>query len=125
MAGGGIKVNYNTIRGGADGATYIPQYTDGYLVWTNNKNLPNPPAMYVKGETGEKGADGINGLNGTDGKDGKDGKDGTILVGNPEGEAVAELTKIQIGGVIFSLPSSCSSFSEEANDAGGITAIIT
>lgn len=54
MAGGGVKKIFNTIRGGADGATYIPFVSeDGYLSWTNNKGYPNPPPVKIKYELTE------------------------------------------------------------------------
>lgn len=34
---------------GIDGATFVPRVENGYLVWSNNNNLPNPPPFYVGG----------------------------------------------------------------------------
>lgn len=49
MAGGGIKVNNNSIRGGADGATFIPHIDgNGNLYWTNDKGYPNPPTVNIR-----------------------------------------------------------------------------
>ena len=63
MAGGGIKVNNNHIRCGADGATFTPRYNEatGELEWSNNKGLNNPPNARVKGATGGKGEKGDKG----------------------------------------------------------------
>jgi hypothetical protein len=62
MAGGGIKQTNVTIRGGADGATFIP-YVDqnGYLSWSNNKGYTNPETVKVKGEDGKAGEAGATG----------------------------------------------------------------
>lgn len=58
-AGGGIKVNNTTIRGGADGATFVPSIdANGNLSWNNNKGYPNPATIKIKGEDGEKGDTG-------------------------------------------------------------------
>lgn len=75
---------------GDDGATFIPSVSaDGIISWTNDKDLPNPEPVNikgVKGDPGENGKDGVNGKDGYtpikdvdyfDGVNGKDGKDGT------------------------------------------------
>lgn len=42
-----------------DGATFIPHISpDGTVSWTNNKNLPNPAPVNVKGPKGDDGARG-------------------------------------------------------------------
>ena len=52
--------------GGADGATFIPHLSeDGVLSWTNDRGLPNPKPVNIKGEPGTPGAPG------DPGKDGK------------------------------------------------------
>lgn len=74
---------------GKDGATFIPAVSDnGVLSWTNDKNLPNPEPVNIKGGDGYtpiKGVDYFDGINGKDGYtpiknvdyfDGKDGRDG-------------------------------------------------
>ncbi len=44
---------------GIDGATYVPFIdSEYYLSWSNNKDLPNPPAVYIRGPQGEPGKDG-------------------------------------------------------------------
>lgn len=41
---------------GEDGATFYPSVdADGNLSWTNDKGLPNPPTVNIKGEKGEGG----------------------------------------------------------------------
>lgn len=41
------------VYNGADGATFIPSVaSDGTLSWTNNKNLPNPAPVNLKGDIG-------------------------------------------------------------------------
>ena len=72
---------------GEDGATFIPNVaSDGTLSWTNDKSLPNPTPVNIKGEKGDTGADGINGVDGVNGKDGKDAVNPNFTVG-----AVTEL----------------------------------
>ena len=45
---------------GEDGATFTPSVgSNGYLSWSNNKGLPNPATMNIKGEKGDKGDAGI------------------------------------------------------------------
>lgn len=62
---------------GKDGATFTPSVSeDGVISWTNDRELPNPAPVNIKGEKGDKGDTGANGKNGTNGVDGKDGKDG-------------------------------------------------
>jgi hypothetical protein len=68
---------------GDDGATFIPSVSaDGVISWTNDKELPNPEPVNIKGTKGDKGdagangKDGKNGVDGAPGKDGSNGKDG-------------------------------------------------
>lgn len=97
MAGGGIKINNTTIRGGADGATFTPSVDNqGNLSWTNDKGYPNPPTVNIRGAT---------------------------LTVNPTETPTAQLTSIKIDGVVYSL-SSASTITEQSNSAGGTTAII-
>ena len=53
---------------GEDGATFTPNVSaDGTLSWTNDKDLPNPPSVNIKGEDGytpEKGVDYFDGEDG-------------------------------------------------------------
>ena len=69
MAGGGIKEIHNTIRGGADGATFVPSVDgDGNLSWSNNKGYSNPSTVNIKGPKGEKGEKGEIGPQGPQGE---------------------------------------------------------
>ena len=53
------------------GATFIPSVSaDGVISWTNNKGLPNPKPVNIKGVKGDKGDKGEAGENGKDGADG-------------------------------------------------------
>ena len=64
-------------QGGKDGATFIPSVSaDGIISWTNDKDLPNPEPVNIKGEKGEKGEQGERGLQGIQGIQGERGKDG-------------------------------------------------
>lgn len=80
----GINGEGGSGDGGENGATFTP-YVDanGNLSWTNDKGLPNPNTVNIKGEKGEQGIQGEKGdkgdkgdagTNGTNGKDGADGK---------------------------------------------------
>lgn len=43
---------------GEDGATFIPSVSaDGIISWTNDKELPNPEPVNIKGAKGDKGDD--------------------------------------------------------------------
>lgn len=68
---------------GDDGATFIPFVSaDGIISWTNDKELPNPEPVNIKGKDGKNGIDGENGytpqkgIDYFDGQPGKDGADG-------------------------------------------------
>ena len=87
---------------GEDGATFTPYVdADGNLSWTNDKGLPNPATVNIKGANGKDGSNGSNGISathswngtvltitsasgtssadliGATGADGKDGSNGT------------------------------------------------
>ena len=79
---GGIKIGDNLnidgegkvsviVTDGEDGATFTPSVDDsGNLSWTNDKSLPNPEPVNIKGpkgDTGEKGEQGEQGLPGATG----------------------------------------------------------
>lgn len=50
---------------GEDGATFTPSVSeDGTLSWTNDKGLPNPDPVNIKGPQGDPGEDGTDGANG-------------------------------------------------------------
>lgn len=59
---------------GQSGATFYPDVSaDGTISWTNDRGLPNPEPVNIKGEKGDPGTNGKDGTNGTNGKDGVDG----------------------------------------------------
>lgn len=50
---------------GNDGATYTPHVSsDGIISWTNDKGLPNPEPVNIKGLKGDKGDTGERGIPG-------------------------------------------------------------
>lgn len=71
------NVGAKTINIGEDGATFIPSVSaDGVISWTNDKELPNPDPVNIKGNAGytpQKGVDYF---------DGKDGSDATVTAAN-------------------------------------------
>lgn len=53
---------------GADGATFTPAVdSSGNISWTNDKSLPNPDTVNIRGPQGPAGADGANGQDGAEG----------------------------------------------------------
>ena len=61
----------SVIQDGQSGATFYPEVSaDGIISWTNNRGLPNPNPVNIKGEKGDTGAKGKDGTNGKDGVDG-------------------------------------------------------
>lgn len=79
---GDLKVIYN----GQNGATFTPFVSeDGVISWTNDRELPNPTSVNIRGRDGIDGTNGIDGytpikgidyFDGQDGRDGRDGQDG-------------------------------------------------
>ena len=78
-----------TIHDGQNGATFTPTVSgDGVLSWENDRELPNPEPVNIKGPKGDPGDPGEPGQSGEpgytpqkgvdydDGKDGQDGRDG-------------------------------------------------
>jgi hypothetical protein len=52
---------------GADGATFFPTVSsDGVISWTNNKDLPNPDPVNIKGDPGTPGSPGRTPVKGVD-----------------------------------------------------------
>ena len=76
-SGGQFSANFgetSVIHGGQNGATFIPSVsTEGVISWTNDRELPNPAPVNIKGAKGDPGTNGKDGTNGTNGKDGVDG----------------------------------------------------
>ena len=55
----GIPRGADGSGGGSDGATFTPSVSDeGVISWTNDKDLPNPDPVNIKGKTGPAGTDG-------------------------------------------------------------------
>lgn len=62
---------------GDDGATFVPFVSaDGVISWTNDKDLPNPEPVNIKGTKGDKGDKGDRGLQGIQGIQGERGEQG-------------------------------------------------
>lgn len=60
-----------------NGATFYPEVSeDGTLSWTNDKDLPNPEPVNIRGKDGKDGAQGPKGDTGSQGPQGEPGKDG-------------------------------------------------
>lgn len=52
-----------TIHDGQNGATFYPYVSnDGTLSWENDRELPNPPPVKVRGQDGRDGIDGKDGV---------------------------------------------------------------
>lgn len=67
----------SVIHDGQNGATFIPSVsTEGVISWTNDRELPNPSPVNIKGEKGDKGERGERGLQGTQGIQGIKGDKG-------------------------------------------------
>lgn len=65
------------IRDGQNGATFTPAVSaDGIISWTNDRELPNPEPVNIKGDRGERGPQGLQGIQGIPGVAGKDGAPG-------------------------------------------------
>lgn len=62
---------------GENGATFTPSVSaEGIISWTNDKNLPNPEPVSIKGDKGEQGSQGEQGLQGAKGEKGDPGQPG-------------------------------------------------
>lgn len=73
----GGNIGAKTINIGEDGATFIPSVSDdGVISWTNDKYLPNPEPVNIKGVKGDKGDKGDRGLQGIQGVQGIKGETG-------------------------------------------------
>lgn len=90
---------------GEDGATFTPSVSsDGILSWTNNKDLPNPAPVNIKGAPG------------ADGKDGKDGVGISATRINADGELVITYTN----GNVSNLGRVVGADGEDGEDADAI-----
>lgn len=94
------------IHDGQNGATFTPAVSaDGIISWTNDRELPNPEPVCIKGadgkdgapgakgdkgdkgDRGERGIQGIQGIPGAAGKDGAQGDRGPQGIQGPQGVA--------------------------------------
>ena len=68
-SGGQFNTNFDetsVIQDGQNGATFYPDVSaDGIISWTNDRGLPNPNPVNIKGEKGDKGDKGDRGNDGT------------------------------------------------------------
>lgn len=72
------------LHDGQNGATFIPSVSaDGVISWTNDRELPNPAPVNIKGVPGATGATGPQGPKGDTGPAGADGAKGET---GPQGE---------------------------------------
>lgn len=88
-AGTGISIVDNIISAtgggssgggtGENGATFIPTVSEeGVISWKNDKGLPNPSPVNIKGPQGEMGLKGDTGLQGPQGEMGPQGPQGEV-----------------------------------------------
>ena len=80
---------------GENGATFTPSVSsDGDLSWSNDKGLPNPATMNIKGPQGNQGIQGIPGAPGAQGEPGANGPANVLSIGTVESgeEASASIT---------------------------------
>ena len=79
-SGGRFSANFgetSVIHDGQSGATFYPDVSaDGTISWTNDRGLPNPNPVNIKGEKGDKGDKGERGLQGVQGVQGERGAEG-------------------------------------------------
>jgi hypothetical protein len=81
------NVGAKTVNIGEDGATFIPSVSaDGIVSWTNDKELPNPEPVNIKGVKGDKGERGERGLQGIQGIKGDKGETGATGAKGDPGE---------------------------------------
>ena len=75
-------------KDGQDGATFTPAVSaDGTLTWTNDKSLPNPDPVNIRGPQGPQGPRGATGPQGPQGEPGPAGSGGgsaTFLIQHPQ-----------------------------------------
>jgi len=67
------------------GVVFIPFMSNGYISWTNNEGLENPPPMLVSGVPGPPGEQGLPGAAGTPGTAGPQGVQGSPGSSGPAG----------------------------------------
>lgn len=68
---------YQTVHDGQNGATFTPSVSaDGVISWTNDRELPNPAPVNIKGPAGPAGPQGVAGVAGPQGPKGETGPAG-------------------------------------------------
>ena len=73
--------------GSGDGATFIPSVSEqGVISWTNDKNLPNPEPVNIRGPQGTQGHQGPEGPQGEVGPQGEQGETGPRGPQGPKGD---------------------------------------
>ena len=113
---------------GQNGATFTPSVSpEGVISWTNDRELPNPEPVNIKGDKGDKGEKGEPGEPGAKGEQGEQGPagpagaDGAVGPQGPQGEqgqpgVDGKTPNIQIG-TVETLPAG----SEATASIGGTT----
>ena len=72
---------------GQNGATFTPSVSpEGVISWTNDKELPNPEPVSIKGDKGDRGPQGEQGLQGVKGDKGDKGDKGEPGAKGEQGE---------------------------------------
>lgn len=72
---------------GQNGATFTPSVSpEGVISWTNDKNLPNPEPVSIKGDKGDQGEQGLQGVKGDKGDKGEKGDTGEPGAKGEQGE---------------------------------------
>lgn len=72
---------------GQNGATFTPSVSpEGVISWTNDKDLPNPEPVDIKGEKGDRGEQGLQGVKGDKGEKGEKGDPGEPGAKGEQGE---------------------------------------
>lgn len=81
-------------NGEFDGATFTPAVSsEGILSWTNDKELPNPEPVNIRGPQGEQGIQGVQGPQGEQGVQGEQGPQG--VQGEPGEDAPDDYVLVQ------------------------------
>ena len=76
---------------GQNGATFTPSVSpEGVISWTNDRNLPNPEPVRIKGDKGDQGPQGERGLQGAKGDKGEPGAKGEQGEQGPAGPVGAD-----------------------------------
>lgn len=89
---------------GDDGATFTPSVSaDGIISWTNDKDLPNPEPVNIKGAKGDKGDKGERGPKGEQGIQGPAGNDGYTPVKGTDYFTESDKTEL-VNAVLSALP---------------------